>query len=81
MRTKSLLQRTCPGAAVFLTLAVLLPLPVAFADWTFRVKPDSCVEVNGTYAQDAQLLTAEGSSKVLVDIPSLSTVVLVNVNT
>src|SRR5262245_28817315 len=81
MRTKSLLECACPGAAAFLTLAVLLPLPVAFADWTFRAKPDSCVEVNGTYAQDAQLLTADGSSKVLVDIPSLSTVVLVNVNT
>jgi hypothetical protein len=81
MRTRSLLQRACLDAAAFLALAVLLPTSVVFAEWTFRPKSDSCVEVDGAYAQGAQLLTAEGSSKVLVDIPSLSTTVLINMKT
>ena len=81
MRSKSLFQRTCLGVAALLALAALAPVPTAAAEWVFRSKPDTCVEVDGAYAPDARLLKTDSSSKLLVDIPSLSVSVLVSVKT
>jgi hypothetical protein len=81
MRSKSLFQCTFPELAALLALAALGPVPVAAADLVFRARPDSCVEVDGAFAPDARLLKTDGDGKFLVDIPSLSVSVLVNVKT
>jgi hypothetical protein len=79
MKSKWLFQRPCSGFAALLALAALAPVPAAAAEWVFRTKPDTCVEVDGAYAPDARLLTTDGNSKFLVvDLPSLSVSVLVN---
>jgi hypothetical protein len=81
MRSKSSFQCTHSGLATLLALAALAPVPVAAADLVFRAKSDSCVEVNGALAPDARLLKTDGDGKFLVDVPSLSVSVLVNVKT
>jgi thiol-disulfide isomerase/thioredoxin len=68
-------------AATLAVMAALVPAPAAAADVVCRANYDFCVEVNGAYPPDARFFVAETRGKFLVDIPSQSKSVLIDLPT
>jgi hypothetical protein len=65
-----------PASAAAATAAAAAPAGSPQAVW--RVSPDYCAEIDGTYAPDARVFVTDAKGRFLIDLPSLSTGVLVN---
>ena len=69
-----------PAAAMVFVCAGLMALPAAAADWKFRAEEHFRIEANGQEQADARLLVTDAPSTYLVDLPSESKCVLVDVS-
>jgi hypothetical protein len=65
------------AATLFAGLANLAAATASPAESVWRVSPDDCVEIDGTYAPDARVFVTDAKGRMLVDLPSLSIGVLV----
>jgi hypothetical protein len=61
-------------------LAGLMALPAAAATWRFRAEEHSQIEANGQEQADARLLVTDAPGRYLVDLPSESKCVLIDVS-
>ena len=70
------LRSACPGTLLLIGLSVLFPKPVAAEELTFQASSDYCAEIDGRQATDAGFFVSDPAGRLLVDLPSLSTKVL-----
>ena len=81
MTRKALFRRAFPATALLLALAAFAPVTVAAAELLCRPSTDFCAEVSGAYAPDARFFAPDTEGRYLIDIPSLSVSVLLNLKT
>lgn len=68
-----------PAAAMVIACAGVMTLPAAAAGWRFRAVEHSQIEANGQEQADARLLATDVPGTYLVDLPSESKCILVDV--
>jgi hypothetical protein len=66
------------AAALLAAPANLAAAAAAPAESVWRASADDCVEIDGTYAPDARVLVTDVKGRILVDLPSLSIGLVVN---
>jgi hypothetical protein len=76
------LRSTCSGVLLLLGLSILMPTPVMAEELVFKkASSDFCAEIDGAYAPDVKFFVSDPpGSLLLVDLPSLSTSVLLEVD-
>ena len=67
-----------PLALAFAALAAVGPLPAAPDEVVCRANYDFCIEVDGSFPPDARFFTTDARGKFLVDIPSQSKSLLID---
>ncbi|HKQ98645.1 MAG TPA: thioredoxin family protein [Candidatus Polarisedimenticolia bacterium] len=65
-------------ALVFMTLAVMTPLTAAADEVVCKPNYDFCIEVDGSFPPDARFFVGDARGKFLVDIPSQSKSLLID---
>jgi len=81
MTPKTAISHAILATATFSVMVAMAPAPAAAADVICRANYEFCVEVNGAYPPDARFFVAETRGKFLVDIPSQSKSVLIDLPT
>jgi len=81
MTPKTAIPYAIVAAATLSAMVAVSPAPAFAADVVCRANYDFCVEVNGAYPPDARFFVGETRGKFLVDIPSQSKSVLIDLPT
>jgi len=78
MTWKAAIRRALAAAMTLIGTAALVPMPLAGEELVFKPSTGYCAEIDGADASDARFYVTDPKGRLLVELPSLSTSVLIS---